>query len=176
MLRPEKVQAVADLKELFASSPSIFITDYQGLNVGDMTLLRKGLRENAVKYLIAKNTLFRRAIQEAGVEDLQEYFNGPTAVAFTQADPTVAAKILYESFKERELPRMKAFVVEGQVFGPEAVQRLAELPPREHLLSQLVAAVEAPLASMVYTVEAVLRELVSTLEAAADKWRSEGAG
>jgi large subunit ribosomal protein L10 len=174
MPRPEKVQAVDELKDLFASSQSIFVTDYQGLNVADMTLLRKGLRESDVRYLIAKNTLLRRAVDEVGLEGLKEHFNGPTAVAFTKADAAAVAKILHESYKERQLPRMKAFVVEGQVFGPEDAQRLAELPPREHLLAQLVAAVESPLTSLVGTLEAILRDLVGTLEAMAEKMQSEG--
>ena len=94
MLRQEKVESVAGLKQLFEDAGAFFITDYQGLNVADMTVLRKNLRENNVKFLVAKNTLFRLAAKDAGVEGVDEHFNGPTAIAFAMDDPSMAAKIL----------------------------------------------------------------------------------
>ncbi|MFQ5453876.1 MAG: 50S ribosomal protein L10, partial [Candidatus Zixiibacteriota bacterium] len=83
MFKPEKMEVVAEMKKLFENNNSLFITDYQGLNVADITILRKKMRENKVKYLVAKNTLLRRAAEDAGIDNLMEYFNGPTAIAFT---------------------------------------------------------------------------------------------
>ena len=94
MLRTEKADVVARIKELFETSGAYFITDYQGLNVADLTLLRKELRENNVKYLVAKNTLFRLAAKDAGIDGLDEHLVGPTAVAFAREETSVAAKKL----------------------------------------------------------------------------------
>jgi large subunit ribosomal protein L10 len=173
MPRPEKIEAVAEMKKLFESAGSFFVTDYQGLNVADMTVLRRRLRESNVKYLIAKNTLLKRAAQEAGVGDLEQHFVGPTAVAFTSDDPAVAAKVLNDSFKDKELPRMKAFVVDKQFYLGEDIKRLADLPSRPVLLSQLVAAIEAPLSSLVASLDGFFTELIRTLDALADKKKSE---
>jgi large subunit ribosomal protein L10 len=168
-----KVEAVARLKKLFEDSDSLFVTDYQGLNVGDMTLLRKNLRENNVRYLVAKNTLLRLAAREAGVEGVEEHLEGPTAIAFTSDDPAVAAKILHDSYKDRELPRMKVFVVDQQVYGGGDIKRLADLPPKEILYSRVVGAVEAPLAELVGSLDGFFRELVGSIDALADKRKAE---
>ena len=173
MPNPEKMEAVAEMKELFEQSGSFFITDYKGLNVADMTVLRKNLRENSIRYLIAKNTLLKLAAKDAGQEGLDEHFIGPTAVAFASDDPSVAAKILHDSYKDKELPRIKAFVVDNQMHPAEEIRRLAELPPRPILLSQLVAAVEAPLTQLIGALDAVFRDLVGSVDALAEKKKSE---
>lgn len=169
MPKQEKVDAVAELRQLFGESKSYFVTEYQGLNVADMTVLRKNLREGSVRYLVAKNTLFRLAAKEAGAPDLSQHFVGPTAVAFVQKDPSVAAKILHDSFKEKQRPRVKVFVVDNHVHEGADIQRLADLPSREILLSQVVAAVESPLTSLVGSLDAMFRDLVGAIDALAEK-------
>ena len=174
MPKPEKIEAVAEMKRLFESAGSFFVTDYQGLNVADMTDLRKNLRENNIKYLIAKNTLLKLAVNDAGIDSINEHFVGPTAVAFTSDDPALAAKILNDSFKAKELPRMKVFMVDDQVFEGAEIKRLADLPPRDILLSQLVAAVESPLTSIVGSLDGFFRDLVGSVDALAEKRKSDG--
>lgn len=174
MLRQEKADKVARIKELFESSGAYFITDYQGLNVADLTVLRKNLRENNVRYLVAKNTLFRMAAKDAGEDRLNEYFQGPTAVAFAADDPSVAARILHDSHKKTDLPKFKVFVIEGQIHQADEVKVLAELPPRDILLSQVVAAVEAPFTELIGSLDGFFRELVGVVDALADKKKSEG--
>ncbi len=174
MPTPKKIQAVAEMKELFENSSSLFVTDYQGLNVSDMTALRTSLREKNVRFLIAKNTLMKIAAQEAGLTGIEDHLIGPTALAFTNDDPAAAAKILNDSFKKKELPRMKVFVVDDEVFEAAQISRLADLPPKEILLSQVVAAVEAPLTSLVGSLDGFFRELVGSIDALADKKNSEG--
>ena len=174
MIRDEKVAAVASLKELFENSLACFITDYQGLNVADMTVLRKNLRDSQVKYLVAKNTLFRLAARDAGLDGLDEFFSGPTAVAFAVDDPSVAAKILHDSYKAKDLPTFKAFVVEKELHQAEEIKKLADLPSREVLLSQVVAAVEAPFTELIGSLDGFFRELVGSVDALAEKRKSEG--
>ncbi len=174
MPTPKKEQSIAEMKELFEGSNSLFVTDYQGLNVADMTELRFALREKNVRFLIAKNTLMKIAAKEAGVTGIDEYLKGPTALAFTNDDPAAAAKILNDSFKKNELPRMKVFVVDDEVFEAAQISRLADLPPKEILLSQVVAAVEAPFTSLIGSLDGFFRELVGSIDALADKKNSEG--
>ena len=175
MQREQKADKVAEIKALFENSGAFFLTDYQGLDVPDMTRLRKDLRENNVRYLVAKNTLFKRAADEAGVEGLEEHFTGPTAVAFAADDPSVAAKILHESNKKKDLPRFKVFMMEGQLHQPEEVKALAELPPRDILLSQVVASVEAPFTELIGSLDGFFRELIGLVDALAEEKKGEAA-
>ncbi len=175
MPNPQKINTVAEIKKLFDDASSIFVTDYQGLSVAEITGLRKNLRENQVTYRVAKNTLLRLAAHQAGVGDMiVEHLTGPTAVAFTSEDAAIAAKILHDSYKDKELPRMKVFVVDGQVFSGQEIKRLAGLPPREILLAQVVAAVEVPISELIGVLDGFFRELVGSIGALAEKKKSEG--
>jgi len=173
MPNPQKIKAVDEIKKLFDNADSFFVTDYQGLDVADITDLRKNLRENRVKYLVAKNTLFKLAAHQSGVKEIDEHLSGPTAVAFTSDDPAVAAKILHDFYRDKEVPRMKVFLVEGQVFDGKDIKRLADLPSKEVLLAQVVAAVEAPLCELAGTLDGFFRELVGSIEALTEKKKSE---
>ena len=164
MPKPEKIEKVKSLKEYLENAKSVFVTDYSGLNVADITVLRKNLRDNSVKYVVAKNTLMRIAAKEAGYENLVEYLKGPTAVAFTSDDPAVPAKILYDSFKEKEKPVIKAFVLDKELFSGTEIRRLADLPSREVLLAQLVSAIESPINSLISNIDGVFQELIATIE------------
>lgn len=165
MPKPEKIKSVNELKEHLDKSDSVFVTDYTGLNVHDLTILRKNLRENSVKYLVAKNTLMKIAARETGFENLVEYFQGQTALAFGADDPAVPAKILYDSFKDIEKPVIRAFILDGKLFTGDEITRLANLPGREVLLSQVIAAVESPLTSIIASLDGIFQELVATLDA-----------
>ena len=174
MPNTQKFEAVAQAKKLFEESKSFFVTDYQGLDVAKLTVLRKNLRDSSVKFVVEKNTLFKIAASEAGAPDISEHLNGPTAIAFADEDPVVAAKILHDSFKENELPRMKVFVVDEQVYVADDIKRFADLPSMEVLLSQLAAAIESPLTSLVGSLDGFFRDLVGSLEALAEKKKTEG--
>ena len=172
MPNAEKIETVAQYKKLFEESTSVFVTDYQGLNVADLTDLRKKLRENNVTFLVGKNTLFQLAAKDT-VEGIDEHFSGPTAVVFTKDDPASAAKILHESFKANKLPRMKAFWLDGVPFEAAEIKKLADLPTKDQLYSMVVAAVEAPLTELVGTLNAFHQNLVGTIDALAEKRESE---
>jgi len=165
-----KIDTVAVLKKRFAESTSVFVTDYAGLNVEQLTKLRRELRQHGVKYLVAKNTLMRIAAREAGYGDIDQYLSGPVAVAFASGDPSTPARILYDTAKElKELnkPAIKAFYIDKQKFAGTQAERIAKLPPRQILLSQLVAAVQAPISGFIGTLDSILRELVGTIDAMA---------
>lgn len=173
MPKVEKIESVAELKQLFEEANAFFVTDYQGLNVEDINALRKTLRQKKVKYVVAKNTLIRIAAHQANVPDIDKHLKGPTAVAFTSEDPAAAAKVLNDSFKDKERPKMKAFVVDKHLHQSADIGRLADLPSREVLLSQVVGAVEAPLTSLVGTLDNFFQKLIGTVDALAEKKKSE---
>ena len=173
MPNAQKLEEVSRIKEMFDGNNAYFITDYQGLNVAEMTTLRKKLREQNIKFIIAKNTLVRVASEQAGVAGIREHLNGPTAIAFTKDDAAVAAKILHDSFKERELPRMKVFVVEKEVFSGDDIQKLADLPTKDELLGMIASAVEAPVKNVAMLIAAFFQGLLGAIEALAEKKKSE---
>ncbi len=167
MPKPEKIESVSEVKKYLQDSKSVFVTDYAGLNVADITRLRKNLRDNSVKYLVAKNTLIKIAAQETGFEEIVDHLSGQTALAFGFDDPSVPAKILYNTFKEKQRPVIKVFVVDKKFFAGADIVRLAELPTREVLLAHVVAAVESPISSLIMSIDGVFQELVGTLDALA---------
>ena len=167
MPKPEKIETINSVKKYLQDAKSVFVTDYTGLNVADMTVLRKRLRENSVKYLITKNTLLKIAAKETGYEGIADYLTGPTAIAFGFDDPAVPAKILYSSFKEKEKPIIKAFVLDKELHKGSEILRLAELPSREILLATLIGTIESPMTSLVCSLDAIMQGLVGTVDALA---------
>jgi len=174
MPRPEKVQRVAELSEEFKGARNIFITDYSGLNVIDITELRKQLRESGISYRVEKNTLLRRAAAESGYDDLVPEFKGPTAIAFSPEDPTVAAKIFYDFYDRLEKPHVRVFQIDDRLYEPEKLKPLAKLPPRDIVLAQLVATIESPISALIGTLDAIIREFIATVDAIADQKKESG--
>jgi large subunit ribosomal protein L10 len=173
MPKQEKLDAVAEYGKLFKESGSFFVTDYQGLSVADLTVLRKSLRDSNVTFLVGKNTLFKIAAKEAQVDGIDEHLAGPTAIAFTADEPAVAAKILHDSYKAHELPLMKAFWVDDVAYTGDQIKRLADLPPIDTLYSMVVSAVEAPLTELVGSIDGFFRKLVGTVDALAEQKKGE---
>lgn len=169
MPKTEKVKSVSDIKDLFSRSEAFFVTDYQGLNVADITVLRKNLREKKVTFLVAKNTLLKIGAEQAGVTGLDKYLKGPTAIAFAHDDAPSAAKVLHDSFKEKKLPRVKAFVISEQVHAPENLEAFASLPSKEVLYAQVAASVQAPFQELVNTINGFFQPLVGSIDALAEK-------
>lgn len=165
----EKIQIVEEMTREFRNAGSVFVADYAGLRVGDVTELRKQLRQAGVSLHVVKNTLLRRAAGDAGLGELSDYFKGPTAVAFGPADPVQTAKIFHEFYARLEKPTVRRFVFEKRAYGTGDLKAIASLPPREVILAQLIGAVESPIAGFIGTLDAIIRELVGTVEAIADK-------
>jgi large subunit ribosomal protein L10 len=145
MPRPEKVQAVADIKERLEGAEAVFLTEYRGLSVKAIQDLRKSLRESGADYKVVKMTLARLAAGEAGMEGLNDFFMGPTALAFAGRDPVATAKALKDFSKTHDVFVLKAGVLSGTILTPEEVSKLAEIDSREVLLAKIVGAARAPL-------------------------------
>jgi large subunit ribosomal protein L10 len=150
-----KKQVVAEIADKFRASKSTIIVDYRGLNVAEVTELRKQLREAGVEFKVYKNTLTRRALAEVGLEGLDEVLTGPNAIAFSNDDVVAPAKILNEFAKTHEALEIKAGIIEGNVATVEEVKALANLPSREGLLSMLLSVLQAPIRNFALVTKAV---------------------
>jgi large subunit ribosomal protein L10 len=144
MPRPEKVQAVAEIKERIEGAQAVFITEFRGMTVKQMQNLRSALRQAGAEYKVVKMTLARRATDELEIEGVSEHLLGPTGLTFADADPVATAKILADTGKENERLVIKGGIMAGQVILPEQVTRLAEIEPREVLLAKIAGAFKAP--------------------------------
>lgn len=165
MPRPEKVQVVTELSEKLSTTKSVVFADYRGLNVKEVTELRKKLRDAGVEYKVVKNTLARLAAQKAEVEGVNLYLTGPTAIALGLTDPVAPAKILSEFAKTHKNLEIKGGVLQGKVIDLDGVKSLANLPSREVLLAQLLAGMQAPVTGFVSVLSGTMRKLVYALDA-----------
>lgn len=150
-----KKQHVDEISEQLKSSFSTVFVDYRGLTVAEVTELRKQLREAGVQYKVYKNTMLRRAAEKAGIEGLDEYLAGPTAVAFTTEDVVAPAKVIAGFAKEHEALEIKTGVMEGSVISAEQVKTVGSLPSHEGLVSMLLSVLQAPMRNFAYAVKAV---------------------
>ncbi|WP_419790806.1 50S ribosomal protein L10 [Staphylococcus chromogenes] len=150
-----KKQHVDEIAEQLKSSVSTVFVDYRGLTVAEVTDLRKQLREAGVQYKVYKNTMLRRATEKAGIEGLDEYLAGPTAVAFTTEDVVAPAKVIAGFAKEHEALEIKTGVMEGSVISADQVKTVGSLPSHEGLVSMLLSVLQAPMRNFAYAVKAV---------------------
>ncbi len=160
-----KEQVVEALSARLGEARCLYLTDFTGLDVESMNVLRRRLAEASVEYVVVKNTLARRAIAGTPYADLTEHLEGPSAFAMSTEDVVGAARVLTDFAKERDRPRIKAGAIEGQVVSLDEIRRIAELPPREVLLAQVVGQARAPIAGLVYTLNGLLSKLVRTVDA-----------
>ncbi|MBM7646733.1 large subunit ribosomal protein L10 [Scopulibacillus daqui] len=150
-----KKQQVQEIAEKLRNSVSTIVVDYRGLNVSEVTELRKQLREAGVEYKVYKNTMLRRATAETGLSDLDEFLVGPTAIAFSNDDVIAPAKVLNDFSKEHKALEIKSGVIEGSLASVEEIKAIAELPSREGLVSMLLSVLQAPIRNFALAAKAV---------------------
>ena len=160
MARPEKVAAVESVEELFNNACSVVLNDFTGLDVEKISKLRALCRENNIEFKVVKNTLAKRGVKDTGAAALEEYFEGPTALAVSRDSENQGAKILAEFAKEHEAPKFKAGFVDGNVIDATAVLTLSKLPSKEELLSQVLAGLQSPGSGLVSVMQGPLRNFV----------------
>jgi large subunit ribosomal protein L10 len=171
MAKPDKVAAVAELKDKFTGSAGAVLTEYRGLSVKALKELRTSLGESA-SYAVSKNTLTMIAAREAGIDGLDEQLVGPTAIAFIDGDPVVVAKGLRDFARTNPQLVIKGGVVEGKLLGPDDVRKLADLESREVLLARIAGGMQGVLAQAVSLISAPLSQaarLFSALQSAAEE-------
>lgn len=166
MARPHKVEQVDEISDRLKRAKVAVLTDYRGLTVAQLQDLRGRLRGADVEYRVVKNTLARRAAVEAGHEEFQDVLKGPVAIAFGYDDVSAPAKLLAEFARATRLQLdITGGLIEGRVFTGDQVRRLAELPSKEVLISQLAGAVLAPIAQLAGALQSPLSQLAGALEA-----------
>ena len=173
MPRTEKVEKVAELKQRIAASEALFLTDFRGLTVGDATDLRRSLRESGTRFAVVKNSLMRRAVDDAGAEALRPLLEGPTAVAFVDGDPIVAAKSLVEAIRRFRTMELKGGYMEGRVLSAEQAQSLATIAPREVLLSLMAGLAKAEMARAAYVMQAIQSRFLALIDTLREKMPPE---
>jgi large subunit ribosomal protein L10 len=172
MARPEKVQAVTDIREGLESAEAVFLTEYRGLSVPAVQDLRRALRDAGAEYKVVKMTLAKLAAGDAGIAGLDEYLAGPTALAFAKSDPVATAKALKDFSKDHEVFILKAGYLSGNILSPEEISRLAEIEPREVLLAKIAGAAKAPLFSAAGMFGSFTRNAASMFSQLLDKKES----
>jgi len=161
----EKKQVAGEIKERFERAKSVVIVEYRGLTVSQVTDLRAKLRAANVDFKVLKNTLVKIAADDAGVTGLEPYLEGPTAWAFSMEDPVSAAKVLLDFAKTRDKLIIKGGVIEKKAFAASGVKALADLPPRDVLLAQVLGAMQGPLVGLANVLQGPIRKFGYALEA-----------
>ena len=150
-----KVEQVNEALELFKASESAVVIDYLGLNVAEVSELRKNLYNAGCELRVIKNNILRRAATEAGYEGIQEYFVGPSAVAFSKKEATAAPKIIFDFAKKNQAVKVKAGVVEGKFMDAKEMKVFATLPNKEGMVAMLLSVLQAPIRNLGCVIKAI---------------------
>jgi large subunit ribosomal protein L10 len=170
----EKKQITGQLAEQLQSAGTIYLTDFTGLGVKDMTEFRSLLRQEGIRYRVVKNTLMERALEGLDLPDLSGHLEGPTGLIIGDDDPVAPARIIKEFAKEHDdRPIVKVGIVDRQAIAPEAIGRMADLPPRDQLLGSIAGGLTASVAGIAGSLAALMRDITYMIEQVAKK--NEGA-
>ena len=176
MLRQEKERIVKELADRLKSSDTLLIADYRGLTMPEIDGVRTEVLKHGARFTVVKNTLTRLAAEEAGVKPLLELIDGPTAIAFIDADgdPAAAAKILNDTARMNDVLVIRGGLLEGDAVSDAEIKRLATLPPADVVRAQFAGAVAAPLTTIVGLFTAPLRDLVNIIDARIKQLEEQG--
>jgi large subunit ribosomal protein L10 len=178
MQKEDKERVVAELTEKLKGSETMIVADYRGLTMPQIDALRSKLIESGARFTVVKNTLTRRAAEAAGAEALLALLEGPTAIAFVEAegDAVAVAKALADSVRDTRLLEIRGGVMQGRVITGADVDALAKLPPLDVLRGQVIGAVIAPLQNLVGLVNAPLQNLYGLIDARIEQLEQQGEG
>ena len=176
MHRDDKERVVAELTERLRTSETLIVADYRGLTNAEIDGLRSKLLEHGARFAVVKNTLTRRAAEAAGADALLALLEGPSAIAFVEAegDPVAVAKALRDAATSTKVLAIRGGVLEGSALSASEVENLATLPPAEVLRAQLVGAIVSPLTTVVALISAPLRDLAGLIDARIEQLREQG--
>jgi large subunit ribosomal protein L10 len=166
-IQPYKTEGIKKIRDLIEGSRDVIFTDFRGLNVTQITDLRRSLQEKEAEYRVVKNNYARLALSELGFPFDEDFLIDPTAVALARSDIGPIAKVLFEFTRDSTL-RIKGGLIDGKVVSSEQVEAISRLPGREQLYAMLMGTMNAPLTNLVYAMDAVVTKLVRTLQAVAE--------
>ncbi len=165
----QKRVVVDEISARMKAAKAIVFADHRGLTVEQDTELRSALRKAGIEYKVVKNTLTRFAAKENGLDGLDTYLNGPTAMASSDSDPVAPAKVLSEYVKKYDKLELKVGVVEGKIIDVDGIKSLADLPSREVLVARVLGGLNAPISGFVNVLNGNIRGLVVALNAIAEQ-------
>jgi len=170
MDKNEKSEIVGKIKDLVEKSMGIYLIDYEGLNVEDISLLRREFIKEGVTYKVFKNTLLKRAFEDVGgYEDFNPLLVGMTGVAFTDENYVAPAKIIEKYFKKNDKFSLKGSYIESQFYGADKLSLLASMPTKEEVISSILGSINNPASGIVGAINAVTRDLVGVIDAISKK-------
>jgi large subunit ribosomal protein L10 len=165
MNKNEKTEVISEIKEMIDNSSAVYLTDYTGINVADISAIRNDFRKEGVKYKVMKNTLFKLAIDETGkYEKLADHLVGMTGYAFASNNPVAPAKIIKKYFDDKQKLALKACYIEDQYFSGDKLSVIAALPSKNELIAGILGSLNAPVSGIVGAINAVIRDLVSVID------------
>lgn len=163
----QKAKAIHQLKDELGKAPAVYFVNYERLNAAQITKLRREFRDANSQFHVVKNTLTRIAAEQNEKGNLATYLKGPTAMIVCKNDMVKPAKILSDFAKANDTVKIKGGVVEGQIISADDVKKMADIPPREVLIAQLLGSMQSPVSGFVGTLSGVLRNMVTVLDAIA---------
>ncbi len=170
MNKNEKVEIIAEVKELLQNATAVYLTDYSRINVSDISEIRNQFRKEGVSYKVFKNTLFKRAIVESGkFEKLADHLEGMTGFVFASTNPVAPAKIIKKYNDTSQKFPLKACYIETQYFDGSKLAELAELPTKDELIASILGSLNSPASGIVGSIAAVIRDLVSVIDEVSKK-------
>jgi large subunit ribosomal protein L10 len=165
MNKTEKNEVVSSVKEMIEGSSAIYLADYSGINVGDISRVRNDFRKEKVRYKVIKNTLFKRAIDELGKYDkLADHLAGMTGYIFASENPVAPAKIIKKYFDETKKLSLKACYIEQQFYEGSNLEMLAALPSKNELIAGIMGSIQSPASGIVGAMTAVIRNLANVID------------
>ena len=172
--RSERTETIAVLEKEFTDATGIYMTDFTGINVEKITKFRADMKNSGVKYLVVKNTLARIAFEKCGLDQLIPYLKSPIGMAITKGDAVTPAKVIKDFRKNnKNLLDLKVAFIDGNLFSGDEAARIADLPSREVLLSQLLSCLKAPMTGLAGSLNGILTNFAGTLQAVVLKKESE---
>jgi large subunit ribosomal protein L10 len=176
MLKADKERIVEELTERLKATPTLFVADYRGLSVTEIDELRTRVIEHGARFTVVKNTLTKRAAEAAGADALLALLEGPTAIAFIEADGDLVgvAKALADSARTTRVLAIRGGILDGSPIGEEEVRNLATLPPVDVLRGQVMGAIVSPLMTVVGLVSAPVRDLIGLIDARIEQLKEQG--
>lgn len=159
----KNIKQLEELADKLSKAKAIYVTEYLGLNVEEVTELRREFHSNQVEYKVTKNTILKLAAEKNNLKGLDDFLNKSTAIALSYDDPTSPAKVIKKFTKENDLPQVKGIVFDGEVFDGSEFKRFADVPSKEESLSKLIALLQSPLIKLALTLKAPLSNVSNAL-------------
>ena len=165
----KNIEQYEDLSNKFSRAKAVYFTEYHGLKVGEITSLRNMFFKSDVEYLVAKNTLLRKVVEDREIKGLDEVLKGSTAIAISYHEPVSPAKVIKDFTKENDLPNVKGILFDGEVLPGEDFKRLANMPSKHEMLAQLASMLKSPVQKLVSTISSPMQNVLGVLSSLKEK-------